>query len=121
MEIIRVREVPKIERKSDLFTGGVVTAQTLLTHQFKNQVKINQVNFSKGARNRFHAHSAEQILIVTAGNGIVATEHEQVNVEMGDIILFKTGEKHWHGATKDSEFSHLVILPVDSKTTILET
>ena len=44
-----------------------------------------------------------------SGPGIVATEHEQRTVSVGDVILFPKGEKHWHGAAEDSEFSHIFI------------
>ncbi len=78
------------------------------------------VNFSKGARNKFHTHTSDQALIVTAGEGIVATEQEERIVSPGDIIFFPAGEKHWHGATKDSDFSHIWVLATGSKTKQLE-
>ncbi|MEJ2135424.1 MAG: cupin domain-containing protein [Desulfofustis sp.] len=67
------------------------------------------VSFGKGVRNKFHMHESDQILIVTSGKGIVATEHEQRTVTVGDVILFPKGEKHWHGACEDSEFAHIFI------------
>jgi quercetin dioxygenase-like cupin family protein len=75
------------------------------------------VNFGKGMRNKFHTHDSDQILIVTAGKGIVATEKEERVVTVGEIVLFPAGEKHWHGATKDSGFSHIVVTKTESKTT----
>jgi quercetin dioxygenase-like cupin family protein len=48
-------------------------------------------------------------LIVTGGKGFVANEYEKQEVGVGDIILFPAGEKHWHGATEDSYFSHIYI------------
>jgi quercetin dioxygenase-like cupin family protein len=38
----------------------------------------------------------------------------------GDIVLIPANEKHWHGATKDSEFSHIYVSRLDSKLTQLE-
>ncbi len=52
-----------------------------------------------------------------AGKGIVATEKEERVVTVGEVVLFPAGEKHWHGATKHSEFSHIVVTKTDSKTT----
>lgn len=78
------------------------------------------MNFGKGVRNKLHTHDSEQILIVTAGKGIVATEKEQKTVAPGDVILFSAGEKHWHGATGGSEFSHIYVTRVDSKTHIVD-
>ena len=43
------------------------------------------------------------------GKGILATEEEERVVTEGDVILIPAGEKHWHGATSDSEFSHIYV------------
>jgi quercetin dioxygenase-like cupin family protein len=76
--------------------------------------------FSKGVRNKFHVHTSDQILIVTSGKGICATKKEEVTVGPGDVILFPAGESHRHGATKDSAFSHIYVIGVNSKTTQVE-
>jgi len=81
---------------------------------------VNIVNFGKGVRNKFHTHDYEQILIVTAGKGIVATDKEECIITTGDVVLIPAGEKHWHGATADSEFSHIYITNRESKLTQLE-
>jgi quercetin dioxygenase-like cupin family protein len=52
------------------------------------------VIFPPGARNKIHTHSREQVLFVTEGRGIVATENEEVEVTKGDIILIPAYEKH---------------------------
>ena len=59
-------------------------------------------------------------MIITAGKGIVATEAEKRIVTVGEIVVFPAGEKHWHGAIQDSEFSHIVITRVGVKLTQLE-
>ena len=28
---------------------------------------------------------------------------------MGDVIFFAPGERHWHGATDDSDFAHIYV------------
>ena len=78
------------------------------------------MNFGKGVRNKFHAHDCEQILVVTSGKGVIATEAEDELVVVGDIVIIPAGEKHWHGATRDSEFSHLYVTRLGSKMTQLE-
>jgi len=120
MKVIKIDEVERQEAKSPLFTGGKVTSQRLVTPDMSKNFNISIVNFSKGARNKFHAHTSDQVLIVTAGQGIVATDKEQVTVEVGDVIFFPAGEKHWHGATPDSSFSHIYVTATNSKTTQLE-
>ena len=107
MHIVSIKDVPKNPRNSPLFTGTDVTDQPLIPEG--SDYNMSVVNFGKGVRNKFHCHESDQILIVTAGTGIVATEHEQRTVTVGDVILFPKGEKHWHGATEESEFSHIFI------------
>ena len=117
MHVVSMNSVPETPRKSRLFTGEV-TVQPLIPEGGNFNMAV--VNFGKGVRNKFHTHESDQILIVTAGKGIVATEHEQREVTVGDVILFPTGEKHWHGATEDSVFSHIYISRTGQKTTQIE-
>ena len=119
MTVIKVSGVPAAETVARLFTGPI-TRQEIVTGEQSRQFVITQVNFPKGVRNKFHSHTSDQALIVTSGQGICATEEEQVTVFPGDIILFSAGEKHWHGATADSAFSHLFVAGPESKTTQYE-
>ena len=107
MDVVSIKDVPKDPMVSPLFTSEDVTFQPLVGEG--GDYNMSVVNFGKGVRNKFHAHECDQILIVTAGTGIVATEDEQKTVTVGDVILIPKGEKHWHGATEDSEFSHIFI------------
>jgi len=118
MHVITMKDVPKKPLIKRLFTGKDVSVQPLIPEGGDYNMSI--VNFGRGVRNKFHVHESDQILIVTAGTGIVATEHEQKKVTVGDVILFPKGEKHWHGATEDSEFSHIYITKTGGKTTQME-
>ena len=118
MQVVQISKVPKEPFVSTMFTGSDVTRQDLVPDS--NEYRINIVHFGKGVRNKFHTHDGEQVLIVTAGTGIVATEQEERIVTVGDIIFIPKGEKHWHGATSDSEFSHIYILRQGSRLTQLE-
>ncbi len=118
MKIVKMSEVPKKSHATPLFTGKDVTNQSLISES--KDMRMGIVNFGKGVRNKFHTHSVDQILIVTAGKGIVATEKEEKEVTVGDVVLFPAGEKHWHGATKDSEFSHIAVQTATIQTTQLE-
>src|SRR4030042_1846005 len=118
MRIVKMSEVKKELLISPLFTDSDVTKQTLFPDSKEYDFKV--VNFGKGVRNKFHAHDSEQILIVTSGKGIIATETEEKVITIGDIIIIPAGEKHWHGATKESEFSHIYVSRLGSKVTQLE-
>ena len=115
MHIVSINNVPKIPQESALFTDKEVTFQHLIPEG--GDFNMNVVNFGMGVRNKFHVHGSDQILIITKGEGIVATEKEQQLVSVGDIVLFPAGEKHWHGATDDSEFSHIYIIKAGAETT----
>ena len=118
MHVVSMDDVPKIPRKSPLFTSEEVTVQQLSPEG--GDYNMSVVNFGRGVRNKFHAHDTDQILIVTEGRGYVATESEKREVAVGDVVVFPAGEKHWHGATDDSVFSHIFIRPTSGKTTQLE-
>ena len=118
MKIVKMNEIPKESYVNPLFTGPEVTRQPLVPDS--KDLRMAIVNFGRGVRNKFHTHDGDQVLIITAGKGIVATEKEEKIVTVGDIVLFPAGEKHWHGATKDSQFSHIFITKAGVKMTQLE-
>ena len=119
MKVIKTALVAKEPAVSPLFTGKV-TRQSIVTEELSKNFLIRQVNFDRGVRNKFHSHTIEQILIVTEGKGIVATDKEEITVGVGDVIFIPAGEKHWHGAAKGATFSHLYVMSPNSKTTQLE-
>ena len=118
MQIVRPSQVAKEQYLSDLFTHSDVTRQPVTPGS--NDYNANIIGFGKGVRNKLHTHTSEQILIVTDGKGIVTTETEQREVTTGDVVLISAGEKHWHGATADSEFAHIAITRSDSRTEQVE-
>jgi quercetin dioxygenase-like cupin family protein len=120
MKVIKPSEVPQESADSPLFTGGPVTRQPLVTSDMGNDFNINIVNFGAGARNKMHIHTSDQVLFVTAGKGIIATEITQEVITTGDVVHVSAGEKHWHGATPDSAFSHIALTAKGSRTTQVE-
>jgi quercetin dioxygenase-like cupin family protein len=119
MKVLKVSQLPAEDASGTLFTGPV-TRQKILAGEESKLFLVSQVNFAKGVRNKFHTHTGEQLLIVTSGKGICATEMEEVTVFPGDVILFPAGEKHWHGAAPDSAFAHIFVTGKDHKTTQVE-
>ena len=119
MKVVTMNQVPKQGAESPLFTGAV-TRQDLLSGDMTKFFNVVIINFGKGVRNKFHTHTSDQVLLVTEGIGIVATEDEEITVTAGDVIHIPAGEKHWHGATKDTEFSHINLIKSDSQTEQLE-
>lgn len=75
---------------------------------------LANVTFEPGCRNHWHIHQADkgggQILICTAGQGWYQEEgKEAVSLEPGKVIVIPANVKHWHGAKKDSWFSHIAL------------
>ena len=75
------------------------------------------VNFSQGCTTGWHTHTCDQILVVTSGSGMVATEHEQREINVGDVVHIKAGERHWHGAKADTTMGHITITAVGGQAT----
>ena len=75
------------------------------------------VNFSQGCTTGWHTHTCDQILVVTSGSGMVATEHEKREINVGDVVHIKAGERHWHGGKADTTMGHITITVVGSQAT----
>ncbi len=118
MKIIKMAEISPEPLVNPLFTSGDVTHQSIVTDS--PELSVGIVNFGRGVRNKFHSHDGDQVLIVSAGRGIVATENEERKVKTGDVVFFPAGEKHWHGAAAGATFSHIVITRAGVKLTQLE-
>jgi quercetin dioxygenase-like cupin family protein len=82
------------EQSGGIFIGTVKIRSLIDTDMGSNDFMAAIVTFPPGARNKIHTQSREQVLFVTEGRGIVATENEEVEVTKGDIILIPAYEKH---------------------------
>lgn len=67
------------------------------------------VTFEPACRNNWHIHhKGGQILFCTAGTGWYQEEGKPAQfLKQGDVVNIPAEVKHWHGATKDSWFSHI--------------
>ncbi len=115
MKIIKPSEV-KIEEENRPVFSGKVTRQTLIGADMGKNFNAALVHFAPGSKSKLNTHTSDQILIVTAGKGIIATEKQEFSVGTGDVIFIPAGESHWHGATKGSNFSHISIQTKESQT-----
>ena len=83
-----------------------------LTDPKECPVYMANVTFEPGCRNNWHIHHATkgggQILICVDGEGWYQEEGKPAQaMKPGDIVEIPAGVKHWHGAKKNSWFSHL--------------
>ena len=109
MKVIKTSDAEAQESANKIFRGKV-SIQSIIGKS-EDELRVIVVNFSPGAVNVFHSHTFNQLLYVTEGKGIVATESGEATVTPGTFIFIPAGEKHWHGATQDTAFSHIAIMP----------
>jgi quercetin dioxygenase-like cupin family protein len=114
MKIINPKNIANDDvTQMPLFTGGKVETQDIYEAEITAQkLQVVNVKFAQGARNKFHTHTREQLLVITEGKGIVADRQREYTVTPGMIVVIPAGEEHWHGAAPDSNFTHLSILGV---------
>lgn len=100
-------EIGDINPVNQYFTGD-----SYLAPVSNSQVTCFNVTFEPGCRNFWHIHHASegggQMLIGVAGKGWYQEEgKDPVEILPGTVIHIPANVKHWHGAQKDSWFSHL--------------
>ena len=104
MKVVTPKNIPNVpaegaaERTAGWAGPVFRTRQTIIEPGNSKNYNCSVVNFSQGCNTGWHVHDCDQILIVTSGAGIVATEHEQREINVGDVAHIKAGERHWHGA-----------------------
>lgn len=122
MKVVTLKNIPIMPAEGAAeqtagWTGPVSrTRQTIIEPGNSENFNCSVVNFSQGCNTGWHIHDCDQILIVTSGSGIVATESEQREINVGDVAHIKAGERHWHGAKTDTTMGHITITLVGSDT-----
>lgn len=86
--------------------------QSYLAPLASGDATANNVTFEPGCRNNWHIHhGAQQLLLCTAGVGWYQADGEPARpLTPGTTMLVPEGVKHWHGAAKDSWFSHIAVM-----------
>ncbi len=103
-----VRKGAEERTNAPIFVGEVYRTPAVGDDE-THQLHLGVVRFAAGARNVLHTHSYDQVLYVTEGEGIVATEQHENVVKAGDVAVIPAGERHWHGATAQTGMTHLAI------------
>jgi quercetin dioxygenase-like cupin family protein len=98
-----------VQNRPEMFIGEV-RGQNLVADGEAPSQRVTAISFVDGARNRWHWHSTEQVLVVTHGEGIVADGDGEHPIVAGDVVLIQAGERHWHGAKPGASMTHLSIL-----------
>ena len=101
---------PKGDRAPAEYFTGTAWVKMLVTADDIFNTSVANVTFEPGARNNWHTHPGGQILIITDGVGYYQEKGKPVQLlHKGDVIKILPGVVHWHGASPDSEMTHLAI------------
>lgn len=101
------------------WNGGDVKRfqQMIIPNGDSDDFKCSVVSFTEGSTTGWHVHDHDQILVVTAGEGIVADDQGEYEIKVGDVVHIKAGDRHWHGAKANTTMAHITIQPVVAKST----
>jgi quercetin dioxygenase-like cupin family protein len=104
------RIFPKGEHApADWFTGTVFL-QMLAQKTESNDYSIASVTFERSARSNWHTHPAGQTLIVIEGKGLYQERGKSIKtINRGETIICNPDIEHWHGASPDSQMTHIAI------------
>jgi quercetin dioxygenase-like cupin family protein len=109
MELKRVGSQPSGKGPAEYFSGTVRIDPLFQAHE-PARTSGASVTFEPGARSAWHTHPLGQTLIVTAGCGLTQCWGKApVKIRAGDVIWCPPGEKHWHGATRETAMTHIAI------------
>ncbi len=109
MTAFPLRSEKKNEAYAAYFTGQSWLSSLVAEKDIPAQVA--HVSFEPGCRNNWHTHTGGyQLLLVTAGEGWYQEAGQPARpLKTGDIVVIRDGVKHWHGARRNSWFSHIAI------------
>jgi len=101
---------PRGEKTSPNYFTGTAWLNILVPQDETGSYAIGNVVFEPGCRNNWHKHPAGQILLVTDGKGFYQEKGKPARLlKRGDTVVIPSHVEHWHGAARDSSFTHIVV------------
>ena len=101
---------PKGDKAPADYFAGTAWIKNLVPADDTFNTLIGNVVFESGARNNWHTHPGGQILIVTDGIGYYQEKGKPIQlIRKGDVVRILPGVVHWHGASPESEFTHIAV------------
>jgi quercetin dioxygenase-like cupin family protein len=115
--VTRTGSQPSTKGPAEHFTGGVRVDSLFQAHD-PSRTSGAYVTFEPGARTAWHKHPFGQVLIVTAGSGLIQQWGGPIEeIRQGDVVWIPPGVKHWHGAAATTGMTHIAIQEqLDGKT-----
>lgn len=112
----KIEIFPKGDKAPVEYFTGAAWIKVLVPNDQTLNVQIGNVVFEPGARNNWHTHPGGQILIVTDGIGYYQEKGKSIQIiRKGDVVNIAPDVVHWHGASANSEMTHLAINPNTQK------
>jgi 4-carboxymuconolactone decarboxylase len=109
IKVTRSGSQPSRQGPAENFTGSV-RIDPLFNANAPSRTSGGRVTFEAGARTAWHTHPLGQMLIVTAGSGLVQQwDGPTQEIREGDVVWIPPGQKHWHGATPTTSMTHIAI------------
>jgi quercetin dioxygenase-like cupin family protein len=109
MNVIQVASAPSNRGPSATFSGSVFVTP-LVQGQDPAHLTASSVTFECCARSAWHSHPCGQLLVVTAGSGLIQEKGGPIQrIEVGHVIWTPPGVTHWHGASQSSSMTHVAI------------
>ncbi len=103
---------PKGEKAPAAYFNGTAHIRMLVPADPALNTTVANVVFEPGCRNNWHSHYGGQILICTDGEGYFQEQGKAIQLlKKGDVVQIAPDIIHWHGATPNSEFTHIAIGP----------
>ena len=108
----KINNNPSVFPMGEALPAGSFTGGGYLNQMTARMGPVFNVTFEPGSHNGWHIHhKGGQVLLVTGGRGWYQEwGKEPQELHPGDIVDIPPEVKHWHGAAKDSWFSHLAVL-----------
>lgn len=101
---------PKGQKVSNQNMTGTVWMNVLTPGDSIFDYHVASVTFEPGARTHWHTHPGGQLLLATDGSGYYQEKGKAIQVfRKGDVIKCAPDVEHWHGASPNSEFTHIGI------------
>jgi quercetin dioxygenase-like cupin family protein len=101
---LRGKEHESMAETERTFSGEVVRSELELDRALF-------VSFSDGARTFWHTHDGVQLLVITEGEGwFQYWDEPKQALAVGDVVVVRPNEKHWHGARRGTNMVHLATL-----------
>jgi quercetin dioxygenase-like cupin family protein len=90
--------------------SGNVNFTMLVAGEEPSNMSAGYVCFDCCARSAWHTHPKGQLLVVTEGEGLIQEWGKPIRqIKKGDVIWTPPGVKHWHGASPETNMTHLAI------------